>query len=282
MPIALGAHNPRLEPARDLLTKQGRREHRAFSFEGPTLLSEAMHSGTQIRSLFVTAQAYEQTPAAKELEARGTPVYLIDERAMRKISDVHTPSGVLAVAPLELWDATDLLRDAGVVLALADVGDPGNAGTLLRTAEAFGVDRVIFGALGVEPHHPKVVRAAMGALFRRRVAVAEPAQLSRLTCRLASYGVSGPCKPAGNPGMGSAHAPDRRPRAARPGAMGSPVREVRVDSDARAVRKPERRSRRLNCLVRSNQAPASFSIKPSSVALSRQSTRQKKSRLSCA
>ncbi len=57
---------------------------------------------------------------------------------------------------------------------LADVGDPANAGTLLRSAEAFGCSGVICGSLGVEPYHPKVVRGSMGAIFRLALAVAEP------------------------------------------------------------------------------------------------------------
>jgi TrmH family RNA methyltransferase len=63
------------------------------------------------------------------------------------------------------------------VLVLADVADPANAGTLLRSAEAFGCGGVVFGSLGVEPYHPKVVRGSMGALFRLAVAVAEPPEV---------------------------------------------------------------------------------------------------------
>jgi TrmH family RNA methyltransferase len=65
-----------------------------------------------------------------------------------------------------------------VVLGLADVNAPGNAGTLLRSAEAFGITRVICGSRGAEPHLPKVVRGAMGAIFRLRIAVATPADLN--------------------------------------------------------------------------------------------------------
>ncbi|MGH8164904.1 MAG: TrmH family RNA methyltransferase, partial [Rhodanobacteraceae bacterium] len=71
-----------------------------------------------------------------------------------------------------------LLSEPGVVLVLADLNDPGNAGTLVRSAEAFGVTRVVFGSLGAHPHHPKVVRAAMGSIFRARLAVATPGELA--------------------------------------------------------------------------------------------------------
>lgn len=177
MPTPLGANNARIQFARDLLTKKGRRERGVFSFEGPTLLADALRSGTSIDALYVTQQSYEAVPLALEMEARGIPVYIVGERSMRKISDVETPSGMVAIAPIRLDAAGDLLDAPGVVLVLADVSDPGNAGTLLRSAEAFGVNRVIFGSRGVEPHNPKVVRSAMGAIFRQRIAVVTPADL---------------------------------------------------------------------------------------------------------
>lgn len=177
MPTSLGAHNPRVAYARELLSKKGRREHRAFSFEGPTLLAEAIAAGIEIQALYATAAAYEAHPPARQAEAGGTDVFIVDERTMARISDVETPTGLLAVTPLRTVPLQQMLERPGVVLLLADVGDPGNAGTLLRSAEAFGAIGVIFGRLGVEPHHPKVVRAAMGAVFRMPLAVAEPAEV---------------------------------------------------------------------------------------------------------
>ncbi len=78
---------------------------------------------------------------------------------------------------LALAACTNSWRSPGIILVLADLNDPGNAGTLMRSAEAFGIDRVLFGARGAEPYHPKVVRAAMGAIFRQRIALATPLDL---------------------------------------------------------------------------------------------------------
>lgn len=188
MPTSLGAHNARVEFARELLTKKGRREHARFSFEGSTLLAEAIAAGTRVECVYATAAVYAESQAVRDAEARGIDVYTVDERTMRRISDVETPAGVIAVAPIALYSAAELLEEPGLVLALADLNDPGNAGTLLRTAEAFGVTRVIFGSRGAEPHLPKVVRAAMGALFRLRIAVATPADVNAV---LADWEVTG-------------------------------------------------------------------------------------------
>ncbi|MEO6913210.1 MAG: RNA methyltransferase [Candidatus Baltobacteraceae bacterium] len=177
MPQVLGAHSPRIELARELLKKKGRRATGLFSFEGPTLLEEAIRSGVAIASIFATKAAYDRSETVHALDAAGVPVYIVDTRAFARISDLETPSGLLAVAPVQIDILSDLLADAGVVLVLADLNDPGNAGTLLRSAEAFGVRRAIFGSMGVEPRHPKVVRGAMGASFRLLVGVATPEEL---------------------------------------------------------------------------------------------------------
>lgn len=178
MPTPLGAHNARIDAARELLTKKGRKQHGSFLLEGPTLLQEAVDADVPIEALYLTKAAYERTALARRIESEGVPAYVVDERAMQRISDVETPTGVVTVAPIRLRGAAQLLQGTGVVLLLADINDPGNVGTLLRTAEAFGAAGVIAGSLGAEPHLPKVVRSAMGALFRLPLAVAEPNEVA--------------------------------------------------------------------------------------------------------
>jgi TrmH family RNA methyltransferase len=177
MAQTLGAQNARVSFARDLLTRKGRDEHRSFAFEGTTLLDEALRSGVAIRELYVTADAYETAPLVRELESRGVPTYVVGDRTFAKISDVETPTGVLAIADLRLGSLEDIFAARGCTPVLADLADPGNVGTLLRSAEAFGTAGVVVGSLGVDPHHPKVVRSAMGALFRLKIAVADPDDL---------------------------------------------------------------------------------------------------------
>ena len=96
---------------------------------------------------------------------------------MGKISDLETPPGILAVAPIETARLDALLAEGEPVLLLAGLGDPGNAGTLMRSAGIFGIRGVIFGADGVEPYNPKVVRGSMGAIFRLAVAQASPEEV---------------------------------------------------------------------------------------------------------
>ncbi|MDQ6931428.1 MAG: RNA methyltransferase [Candidatus Eremiobacteraeota bacterium] len=178
MPAQLGANNPRITAARELLSRKGRREQNRFLIEGPTLLGEARHSGVTIETLFATRDAYERFEIARILEGHGTDVFILDERSAHKLSDVETPSGLVAVSPVRTAALEDLFKTPGLVLVLADLGDPGNAGTLVRSADAFGARGVVFSEGAVDPHNPKVVRAAMGSLFRQKIAVAGPSELA--------------------------------------------------------------------------------------------------------
>jgi TrmH family RNA methyltransferase len=179
MPVKLGFHADRLAGVRALQTPKGRRERNAFAFEGPTLLAEAHRSGITIEELYVTQSAYDASRLVGELDAAGTPTYVVDDRSAAKISDLETPTGIVAVARPQLSPLTRLLERDGVVLVLADLNDPGNAGALIRSAEAFGANGVAFGSLGVDPFHPKVVRSAMGSLFRVPLAAVDPVDLQK-------------------------------------------------------------------------------------------------------
>ncbi|PZR59725.1 MAG: hypothetical protein DLM50_01055 [Candidatus Meridianibacter frigidus] len=171
MPQSLGAHSSQLARVRELLTKEGRGAQQRFLVEGPTMLCEAAESGAPPIEIYATSEAYAATGVIRELESRGIPAFLIGQPTMKRLSDVKTPTGVLGICEARIHVLEDFFHRDGLVLVLADISDPGNAGTLLRSADAFGVDRVLFGAGGVEPFNPKVVRASMGSLFRVDIGV---------------------------------------------------------------------------------------------------------------
>lgn len=182
MVSALGAHSPKLDAVRDLLTRRGRRGQGRFAFEGPTLLAEALRSGLGIEAIYASDTAYDALEPRLR-EALDCPVYVVAPKSLRRISDLETPPGIVAVAPTRLLPVEDFLKGAKAVLLLAGVADPGNAGTLVRSAEIFGVGSILFAEGGVEPYNPKVVRGAMGAIFRERLAMVEPASAVDLAHR---------------------------------------------------------------------------------------------------
>lgn len=176
MPTELSPRNPRVERVRDLRTPRGRRDAGAFAVEGPTLLEEALASGLSVREVYGTPEALRDVDVSG-LEAKRIPVFTVAERTLARLSDLETPPGVVAVLGLPAAGVATILARKGTVLLLAGVADPGNAGTLVRSADAFGAAGVLFGRGGADPFAPKVVRAAMGSLFRLAVATVEPEEI---------------------------------------------------------------------------------------------------------
>ncbi|MDQ2857036.1 MAG: RNA methyltransferase [Candidatus Eremiobacteraeota bacterium] len=171
----LGAHSSKLDAVRALRTRDGRREQRAFAVEGATMLAEALAAGRKPQAIYVTSAGLATLEALRGISTER--VFVIPPAAMRRLSDLESSPGILAVFADGLMPLEALLRPAEPVLLLAGLADPGNAGTLVRTAEIFGIRRVVFGSGGVEPHNSKVVRATMGAVFRTSIATAEPTDL---------------------------------------------------------------------------------------------------------
>jgi TrmH family RNA methyltransferase len=201
MAVHLGIHADRLAGVRALRSGKGRREQRRFAFEGTTLLEEARRSGFPVDELYCTAAGYDASPLVRELDTSGIPVFIVDEGRAARLSDLRTPSGVLAIAPIRLDPIETLLARGNLALVLADVNDPANAGSLLRSADAFGCSGVVFGRLGVDPYHPKVVRGSMGAAFRLAIAVADPPEVTvaaaRANFRLVGLAARAACLSAG-------------------------------------------------------------------------------------
>ena len=169
----LGRHAPALDAVRGLRTKSGRREAGRYAIEGPTMLAEALAAGNEPVAVYGTQPGLAALPHALRAALSADRVFVVEERTLSRLSDLETPPGVLAVLSTRLEPLDELLAGGAPALVLAGVADPGNAGTLLRSAEIFGIDRTIFTGDAVEPHNPKVVRATMGALFRMRLAVAQ-------------------------------------------------------------------------------------------------------------
>jgi RNA methyltransferase, TrmH family len=170
VPIDLSPKNPRIALVHELRASAGRRAQRRFTVEGQTLLHEAERSGLRPLEAYQAAEKTDAGALIALYEEAGVPVYRIPAGAFARMSDVETPSGLLAVFAMPDRSVADVVGRDGPVVLLAGVNDPGNAGTLIRSAEAFGAAGVLFGRGGAEPYGPKVVRASMGSIFRLPVA----------------------------------------------------------------------------------------------------------------
>jgi RNA methyltransferase, TrmH family len=162
-----GASSARLKAARRLTKRALRQRERAFLAEGPQAVSEALATGARVTGLFVTAPAQARHAALVATAANaGIDVQVVSGEVMSELAQTVTPQGLLAVCdfvdvPLDRVAATK----PRLVALLANVRDPGNAGTVLRTADAAGADAVVFADASVDPYNGKCVRASAGSLF---------------------------------------------------------------------------------------------------------------------
>jgi TrmH family RNA methyltransferase len=152
-------------------------EEGAYVVEGVTLVEEALASGADVEAIFIG-------PDAPGYGDRGVPVHLLAPGVVERVATTQHPQPVLAVVRLRPPPA-DLLASAEFVVAVYRVADPGNLGTILRSAEAAGVDAVTLSEGTVDPYNPKVVRASAGALFHVPVVTGvTPGELRRFGLRV--------------------------------------------------------------------------------------------------
>lgn len=147
-----------------LHSKRSRDELRCFIAEGVRVIAELARSNYQPLLLVCTQTlAREQSQLIELFQERGVPCYDASESTIGRLADTTTPQGILAVVAYST-DRTHIPADDSIV-ALDGIADPGNAGTIVRTALWFGYRYVVFGSGSVDRYHPKFVRATMGALF---------------------------------------------------------------------------------------------------------------------
>lgn len=170
----LSARNPRIQRLGRLARRPGERaEQRALLVEGPTLLATALDAGAAVAEVYVDEVARDRPAVAEvidRLDSQVTP-WLVPTGVLDRVGDATTSQGTIAVIDWEPASTPDPAL-APFILVLAEVGDPGNAGTLLRAAVAAGAGAVVVAG-GVDPTNPKVVRSSAGALFWVPVAVAD-------------------------------------------------------------------------------------------------------------
>lgn len=169
----LTASNTRVKEARKLSRRSVRSERRLFLVDGPNAVEGALEVPARVVEVFATPTAAQQYDAL----LAGVEVTLVDDRALASLSDAVNPAGVVAVvehidAALDavvsrpVASASPTSTSGGDLLAIcADVRDPGNAGTVIRCADAAGAGGVIMAGDSVDPYNPKTVRASVGSLF---------------------------------------------------------------------------------------------------------------------
>lgn len=161
------------EMAKLLCDAKARRKSRRFVIEGARLCEDAARSGVTVLAALVTASAKARyAPQWQAVEAVAKATYDIAPAVSSYLSETQAPQGLFCLC--EMRDNTMFtVSENGIYLALEDVQDPGNLGTILRTAEAFGVSGILLSKGCCDLYNPKVLRASMGGVFRLPLSVCE-------------------------------------------------------------------------------------------------------------
>ena len=163
--MGLGLTNRHVQRLRRLVGRRSSRDDEGvLVVEGAVLVREAVAAGRRVECQFVA-------PGVEPVDGAG-PVFELADGVIGKVTDTETPPGIVAIVEFRPGSLDDLRRAAFVVVADA-LGDPGNLGTLLRSAEAAGADAVVVTRGTVDAANPKTVRASAGAIFHVPVVAIE-------------------------------------------------------------------------------------------------------------
>jgi TrmH family RNA methyltransferase len=160
--------NSQIKHILSLKQKKFRTEHQQFVVEGVKVVKELLASPYKVDAVYVLGEVADEIAALSSL----TPI-IITEQQLQKISNLETPNNVLAVASIPKSSFAFQQVKNKLSLALDTINDPGNLGTIIRTAAWFGIETIICSPTTTDAWNPKAVQATMGALFRTNVVYAD-------------------------------------------------------------------------------------------------------------
>lgn len=159
--------NPIIKSAKKLKEKKHRNENRLFLVEGFRLLEEAMKSGKKVEKIFYVPEKEEDFRKYIEPNLKDEELYTVPDSLLKELSSTVHPQGVVGIVQMD--DPSDLEASALFVntlyLYLDGLQDPGNLGTIIRSAHAAGAGGILLGKNTVDPYSDKVLRSAMGSIF---------------------------------------------------------------------------------------------------------------------
>jgi TrmH family RNA methyltransferase len=155
--------NPLIKHVRSLQRRRTRHQERAFVVEGLRAVDDALSADARIQTVLVR----DDIPSHRvDPRLHQFPIRTVSDAVFKSVSNVDVPQGILVVVSMHDWDDLASWQGRTSLALIADgIRDPGNLGTLLRSAAAAGADFVAMADESVDPYNPKVVRAAMGAHF---------------------------------------------------------------------------------------------------------------------
>jgi RNA methyltransferase, TrmH family len=159
--ILTSAANPLLKDVRRAIARGGLTEDGYFVAEGFHLIEEAVRSDLEVKVVLAAESAFDRlrVPSAMRVAVTGDTLF-------QKLGDTESSQGVIALVKAPSWTLDQALRGCSLIVVLDALQDPGNAGAIVRAAEAFAATGVLFTKGTVSPYNPKTLRASAGSLFR--------------------------------------------------------------------------------------------------------------------
>lgn len=190
-PELTSTRSARVTEVRRLHDRRHRAERGAFVVEGPQAVREAVTSG--VLTLYASESALSRHgDIVDAARSGGAPVITATEAVIAAMSETRQPQGLLAIAPLVVRSLPDVMcagtgpgSGPALLVVLDRVGDPGNAGTIIRSADALGAQGVVVTEGSVDPHNGKCVRSSAGSIFHLPIAAGVPAHDVIEGCRAA-------------------------------------------------------------------------------------------------
>ena len=175
--VITSTSNPLVKRVRALARRKEREHQGAFFLEGIAAVWQALDAGARVETLVVAPELLTSADASARVEravADGVAVAEVTREVYESVSDRDNPSGLGAIVAVTERRLADVpLGPDAVVVAVEDIGNPGNLGTIVRTADGAGAAAVVVIGDATDPHHPSAVRASMGTLFSVPVCRAE-------------------------------------------------------------------------------------------------------------
>ncbi|MEW6203395.1 MAG: RNA methyltransferase [bacterium] len=168
MKVITSPDNPCVRRFASLRTHKGREQTGAFLAEGVSLIEDALNSNCRVNTLFVRSDIVENKrikSLLKKAQSEDVKVIITSERVFKKITSRETPQGVAAEIAKPMLPPLEKVRTRGLLIMAERLQDPRNAGLLLRTSLAAGVNAVFLTTDSVDPFHPAAVQTSMGAIL---------------------------------------------------------------------------------------------------------------------
>jgi len=164
--------NQIVKEVKSLGNKKGRMKAHAILLEGWRLVKDASDWGVKIR-YFIVSDSFFQKEGLFLSKMSNIKTVQVPDELFSRICETESPQGILAVTEMPVYDKKEIIGSIDKIVALENIQDPGNLGTIIRSADACGFDAVLLSKDSVDPYNPKVIRSTMGSLFHIPVIVEE-------------------------------------------------------------------------------------------------------------